>query len=146
MSNIVFFRQARMDGGIRTGIDVDGTGWEYYEGGSDEHDPALVWYLDLRAQGDDLPDNLDDARQWLLDQESLVTATYRKLAERLEVGMDPDVWPLTVENVQTTSRVSLAAVCSCMRRVSARQMSRTVQEIAEHWKEYLTRLPQMQHQ
>ncbi len=101
MSSIVFFRQARMDGGIRTGIDVDGAGWEYYEGGSEEYDPALIWYVDLRAQGDHLPGSLEDARQWLLDQESLVNATYQQLVERLEVGMDPDVWPLKVENVQT---------------------------------------------
>lgn len=146
MSSIVFFRQARMDGGIRTGIDVDGAGWEYYEGGSEEYDPALIWYVDLRAQGDHLPGSLEDARQWLLDQESLVNATYQQLVERLEVGMDPDVWPLKVENVQTFPGSFLAAVCSCMRRISARQMSTTVQEIADGWKEYLRRLPQMQHQ
>ena len=146
MSTIVFFRQARIDHGIHTGIDVNGTSWEFYDTGSDEHDPALVWYVDLRAQGDDLPDRPEDARQWLLENESLVTATYQQLAERLEVGMDPDVWPLQVENVQAPAGVSLAGVCCCMRRVSARQMSKTVQEIGGHWKEYLDRLPQVQHQ
>lgn len=146
MSTIVFFRQARIDGGIHTGIDVNGTGWEYYDTGSDEHDPALVWYVDLRAQGDDLPDSPEDVCQWLLENESLVTATYQRLAERLEVGMDPDVWPLQVENSQSPVGVSLVAVCCCMRRVSARQMSKTVQEIVGQWKEYLDRLPQAQPQ
>ena len=76
----------------------------------------------------------------------MVAATYQQLAERLEVGIDPDVWPLQVENRQSPAGVSLAAVCSCMRRVPARQMSKTVQEIGEHWKEYMDRLPQVQHQ
>jgi hypothetical protein len=146
MSTIVFFRQARIDGGIRTGIDANGAGLEYYDGGSDDHDPALIWYVDLRAQGDDLPDSPEEARQWLLDNASLVTATYRLLTERLEVGMDPDVWPLQAENAQAPAGVSLVAVCSCMQRVSARQMSKTVLEIAEHWKDYLDRLPQVQPQ
>jgi hypothetical protein len=110
MSTIVFFRQARVDRGIHTGIDVNGTGWEYYDAGSDQHDP----------------DSPEDARQWLLENELLVTATYRQLAERLEVGMDPDVWPLQVENPQPPAGVSLAAVCCCTRRVSARQMNKTV--------------------
>jgi len=146
MSTIVFFRQARVDCGIHTGIDVNGTGWEYYEPGSDERDPALVWYVDLRAQGVDLPDSPEDARQWLLENEPLVIATYRQLAERLEVGIDPDMWPLQVENAQTPAGVSITAVCYCMSRISARQMRQTVQEIGEHWREYLDRLPQVQHQ
>ena len=60
--------------------------------------------------------------------------------------MDPDVWPLQVENSQSPAGVSLVAVCCCMRRVSARQMSKTVQEIVGQWKEYLDRLPQAQPQ
>ena len=55
MSTIVFFRQARIDGGIHTGVDVNGTGWEFYDAGSDEHDPALVWYVDLRRKGTTCP-------------------------------------------------------------------------------------------
>ena len=146
MANLVFFRQARVDGGVRTGIDVDGSGMEHYEIGSDEHDPALLWYVDLRVHGDQVPEDAEDARQWLLSNEEAVTATYRQLAQKLEVGMDPDVWPLEVRHTGGPAGASLVAVCSCMRRVSAREISPAVREMTEHWQDHLRRLPQAQHQ
>lgn len=146
MPNIVFYRQARVDGGVRTGIEVDGAGIESYEDGSAEHDPALIWYVDLRIQGDDLPEDPEDARQWLLDRKALVARVYRRLAQRLEVGMDPDIWPLQVKADDAPPGVQILAVCSCMSRISVRQMSKTVLEVAEHWKQYLQQLPQVQHQ
>ena len=146
MPSIIFYRQARVDGGAHTGIDVNGDSLEYFESGTGDHDPALVWYVDLRLEGDDLPDNPEEVSQWLLDHELLVNSTYRQLAERLEVGVDPDVWPLQVASTQAPAGIGVVAVCSCMRRILARQMGKTVTDIEEHWKEYLDRLLQVQHQ
>ena len=61
MSNIVLFRQARVNGGVHMGLEVDGAGWDYYDSGSDDHDPALLWYVDLRAEGQNLPDSPEGA-------------------------------------------------------------------------------------
>ena len=146
MSNIVLFRQHRVDGGIHTGVDVDGESWEYYDRGSDKHDPALVWYVDLRAQGDDLPTNSEDARQWLLDNEPLVNATYRQLAERLEVGVDPGhLAAASGADPGPRGHSSCRSLFSCGGFRQGR-WEKPVEEIQSHWKEYLDRLPQVQHQ
>jgi hypothetical protein len=131
---------------MRTGLDVGGISIEHYEDGSGEDDPALVWYVDLRLDDDHGPQNPDDARRWLIDHASLVTDTYRLLADKLEVGVDPDVWPLKIENPTAIAGVRMAAVCSCTRRVPALTMRATVQGVAEHWREYLQSLFQVQHQ
>ena len=40
MPNLTFYRQARIDGGIRTGIELDeDTVFEYFEEGGSEPDP-----------------------------------------------------------------------------------------------------------
>jgi hypothetical protein len=146
MSNIVFFRQSRVDGGVRTGIDVDGSSLEFYESGSDDHDPALLWYVDLRLSGNGLPQSPEDARQWLFDHAAIVDRAFQQLAERLEVGMDADIWPLTLKVEQPAPGVILSAVCSSMRTTSARQIGGAVRDIIGNWRNYLGALPEVQHQ
>ena len=68
MPNLTFYRQARIDGGIRTGIELDEDAvFEHFEEGGPELDPTLLWYVDLRCQGPGLPDEPRKAREWLID-------------------------------------------------------------------------------
>jgi hypothetical protein len=130
-----------MDGGVRSGVDVDGvTVANHFEAGEKQNDPALAWFVDLRCEGDGVPDRLEAIREWLLRYAAVVTAGFRGLAAKLEVGIDQDVWPLEwmVPNAPTNTCITL--VCSCIRRFSARKMKDVVQDLETRWQEYLRQL------
>jgi len=56
MPTITFYRQARRDGGIRTGIEIDqNTVLMRFDRGRKESDPALLWCVDVRCSGARLP-------------------------------------------------------------------------------------------
>ena len=62
MPKLVFYRQKRYDGAIRTGLELDDDPIaEHYEEGSGERDPALLWFVDLRCKGPGIPGDPDDA-------------------------------------------------------------------------------------
>ena len=141
MSKLVFFRQGRVDGGIRTGIDIDGTTIDHFESGMGENDPALAWFIDLRLEGDGVPTQPEQARQWLLDHKTLVKEAYVAFGKKLQVGMDPDVWPLQCEAPNAPPDVHMTTVCSSTGTIPARNIGTTVQDIAEHWETYLDQVP-----
>jgi hypothetical protein len=139
MSTITFFRQARRDGGIRTGIDIDDrTVLSRFEAGGREDDPALLWYVDVRCAGPRLPRDVEAARQWLIRHEAAVRQALDALARQAPDGVDASEWPL-----QTTKRLAGATVtvaCSAVRRVEAREMAAVLRDVAEHWRERLDAL------
>ncbi len=144
MTELVFFRQARADGGARTGLFVDGAGSSLLEGGGEFDDPSLLWYVDVRLSGSDIPADVKKARDWLLRHSELLAKAYSALSDRLEIGLDADIWPLMVKVEGGPPGVDATAVCSCTRRISGISMGETVSEIAAHWQEHLQRVFQEQ--
>jgi hypothetical protein len=68
MAQLLFYRQKRVDGGVRTGLDLDREEIaEHFEEGELERDPALLWYVDLRCDGPGVPADGEAALQWLID-------------------------------------------------------------------------------
>jgi len=52
VTEIAFFINARQDGGLRTGIDVNGeTIWHHFIPGPEDADPALLWWVDVTCKG-----------------------------------------------------------------------------------------------
>src|SRR5438874_10628438 len=95
MHTLSFYRQARQDGGVRTAIEVDSeTTFHQFEPGSEESDPALLWYVDLRCEGEDLPSEPEDARKWLLANADLIKHGFRLLADKVAAGVDWSVYPV----------------------------------------------------
>src|SRR4051794_10597769 len=95
MASITFYRQARKDGGIRTGVDVDdNVVLQRFEAGSSDGDPSIVWYVDVRCSGRGLPATAVAARQWLLRNRPTVRRLLISLAEALPLGVDPGSWPV----------------------------------------------------
>jgi len=143
MANITFFRQAREDGGIRTGIDVDDrTALSRFEG-SEEGDPALIWYVDVRCSGKRLPSDPEEARTWLERHESQIAGMLETLAKRLPQGLDPSEWPLTFSK-RLAGQIDITVACSATRRVAARQLNRILCDIAKHWSGRLKSLEAVQ--
>lgn len=138
MSELTFYRQLRMDDGARTGIELDRVSlFEQFEAGNpDDRDPALRWYVDLRCRGEGLPRNPEAARQWLLDHADLIRDGFRRFADRLVAGADPDEYPLEWSDFQgLPAAVQMTIAASAMRRVDAREMGLVLRDIAEHWSE-----------
>ncbi len=143
MPILTFFRQARDDGGIRTGIDVDGNTVDYFEDGTGD-DPALSWFIDLRVVGDDVPADPQHARQWLLENKSLVNRGYQVLADKVRAGIDPDVIPVSCDVPDAPPGITTTTVCSTSANLNTREINVAVHDVSEHWAEYLERIPRVQ--
>jgi hypothetical protein len=141
MPKIDFYCQKRIDGGLRTGMNVDGeAALHLFEPGRRDSDPALLWFVDLRCQGRSLPTEIEAARRWLLDRADVIRTGLLNLAEEFRAGMDPDVWPLQWRITGTTKGLRMTIVFSAARRVDARRMAEVLRNVAEHWEERIERL------
>jgi hypothetical protein len=140
MPTITFFRQARNDGGLRTGVDIDGeTQWmEFQEPRGEEHDPALAWYVDLQVSGDGVPAAQDAARDWLLQRAATVQKILGQAAERLDLGFDPDFVPFR----QNTSEggIQYGLLVSAARRLPGRDIAARLRELSMHWSSIISQL------
>jgi hypothetical protein len=138
MSSLSFYRQARVDGGIRTGIDVDwDPAWEGYEPGGEESDPALLWYVDVRCEGESLPRDRDRVRQWFLDLSPTLKPALAALASKLRVGYDDEAVPYQFPVPGTPAGVSVVIVCSAVRGLGLGRLGTAVGEIGERWEDLL---------
>jgi hypothetical protein len=140
MSAISFYRQARRDGGIRTGITIDAdTVLHRYENGGNDSDPALVWFVDVRCEGRRLPTEPEPAREWFLSHAQLIKAALRASAEELRAGIDIGSWPLE-RSISGPRGVRMRIVCSAVRRLEALDIARILHDIADHWEERIKAL------
>lgn len=142
MAELTFYRQKRFDGGVRTGIDLDGAAiFEDFEPGAADRDPSLRWYVDLRCAGDGLPDDAESAREWLLDQEQTIRAGFRSFAAQLAAGADLDDYPLQWSGFSPLPPdVHMSIACSAIRRVDARELNQVLLDVADHWSDRIGRL------
>jgi hypothetical protein len=143
VTKIIFYRQKRRDGGIRTGIEINGEtelGLEEGFTGS-ELDPVLLWFVDLRCEGKKLPTDPEAAREWLLKHSPVIRGGFETLAGQIQAGIDfnsyPYLWPVP----DSPRGVNMTIACSAMRRNDARAIPEVLMDIAAHWQERLARLP-----
>ncbi len=143
MGKLSFYRQARQDGGVRTAIEVnEDTVLHHFEEGGDESDPSLLWWVDLRCEGPGLPKGAEEARRWLLTHAGSIKEGFGRLAEKLHAGLDVDLYPLQWSDFHgLPKRVKATAVCSAIRRVTARDIATVVRGLAGHWEEIIANLP-----
>lgn len=142
MASFCFFRQQREDGGIRTGLDIEGsTVWNKFEPGSAESDPALRWYVDLRGEGDSIPLDRDQVREWLLQNATLVESSLLQLAERYSSGMDTELWPVSWDVSGAPPGVSLEIVVSAVHRFTSLQIGDVLRETGLSWRRLVNSIP-----
>jgi hypothetical protein len=141
MQTISFYRQQRQDEAIRTGLAADGaTLLQHFDEGAAESDPALLWYVDVRAEGRGLPRDGEAVRVWFQEHADVIRQALRNLANELRAGIDVDAWPLQAPVAGAPRGVKLEIVCSAVRRLQALQIADRLLDIAEHWDEYLSLL------
>jgi hypothetical protein len=140
MAKITFYRQARIDGGVRTGLAIgDEIAFDNYEAGSVHDDPTLRWFVDVRVEGR-APTEPEAAREWLLDQAALIKAGLREFAHHLKAGVDSEAWPALydVRGAPKGARIRLA--CSASSLLGARQIATVLSAVAAHFETYLKQL------
>ena len=135
MATITFFRQARQDGGIRTGIDIDqNTGLSRFETGDENADPVLLWYVDVRIEGKKLPRTPESARKWLIEKGRSIRNALLCTAEELTAGIDVSDWPIQ-RHAPIGTGFRAKVVCCATRRIEAQQIADVLRDVAEHWKQ-----------
>jgi hypothetical protein len=140
MKTINFYRQARVDGGRRTGIDIDGeTVLEKFEPGNEPEDSALLWFVDIRFSGNQLPGAADTAREWLLKRTPLIQAGVREVADELRAGIDFSA-PVSRDLARAGNGIHAKIFCSAMRRLPARDIAKALMDVSTHWASHLRKL------
>ena len=144
MSMLTFYRQARADGGLRTGVDLDGvTLLETFEPGGEEHDPTLLWYLDLRCEGNDLPAEPETAQEWLRANAEAIRNGLATCADELAVGLDlpdEDLQPYERSLPRQPDGSRLRIHVSAIRRPEARQIAGELRSLSRTWDHVLREL------
>jgi hypothetical protein len=141
MAQLTFYQQQRADGGLRTGIDLDGqTLAECYVSGTEEADPALKWYIDLRYQGAELPTDADAARAWFQSREGECVSTLRQVAAELDTGLDHDALPYRKAFSSDKPDVKLEVAASAQNRITALQVAEHFRNLAVNWRANLESL------
>jgi hypothetical protein len=144
MKKLTFYYQKRRDGGLRTGVELDGERiLENFEPGSLPQDSALLWFVDVRYSGEGIPDQPEAVRQWLLQRSDKIRMALRELSAELTAGMDND-WPLKKE-VPAANGVEMAIYCSAMRRVNGREISTILSNLEQHWPNILQTFASYEH-
>ena len=140
---LTFYHQKRLDGGLRTGILLgESTVLERFDEGADDYDPSLIWSIDLRCRGDNLPNTAEEARQWLLDKETPIRDGFQRFADELRAGSDPTgVYLLEWDRFPPRSDgVEMKILCGAMRRVDARNLASALLDVEQHWGRRLSAL------
>src|SRR5208337_640159 len=107
MSKVVFYRQLRMDGGYRTGLEVDEeTGYGLFEEGETDDDPRLRWFVDLRCVGSKLPKSARLARAWLLKNSPMIVDGFARCSQEVRAGIDQTSMRSLGQNSRTYLRTS----------------------------------------
>jgi hypothetical protein len=146
-SNLVYYRQGRVDGGIHTGVDAfDAPLLESFENEApcDESDPVLAWYIEVRCKGSGLPTSVDGARAWLLKQQEMIRSGLAALADELSVGLDVESYPYFWRSFPSTlTEAQLTLVCSAHRRSNGLGLARQVRAFGDHFEHYLKRMSEV---
>ncbi len=144
MTEIVFYRQQRFDNAIRTGVEVNGEKTlEYFAPGSDETNPALLWYIDVRVEGERLPCDADAAHDWLRNQDGFIQRGLIDAADQLQVGIDEDILPYRKVLQGAPSGINATLIVSGARRLSDGEIANKVREAGEAWLAMLEQLRPM---
>ncbi len=142
MTTITFFQQARADGGMRTGIDVDReTALEWFKEPKGESNPVLLWFIDVRLSGKGLPREAEAARAWLIEAAAELRPALLSAADELQAGLDEDVVPFEYQAPAAVRGADVRIVCATHGRIQGLQIAKELRRLAKEWTKLLGKLP-----
>ena len=128
MAEVTFYHQERIDGGRRSGLNVDGTSvLTGFVPGSVDRDPALAWYVDVTLVTANPPTHTS-AFHWLNNHAHEIHQSLTEAAVALSVGIDVDSMPAEFgrPGIEGPIRVTVSA----MRRLTGRHVGEELQRLA----------------
>jgi hypothetical protein len=143
MPKFSVYQQERNDGGSRIGISFDDeSDWQVFEPGPTDDDSTLRWYVDVRGEGDGVPDNAGDLYDWLRSSKmtELIRRETSSFSAQLATGIDQGAWPVRHVIANPPAGVRLSLVTSAIRRVDALEIADIVRRFGEDWPDLLERL------
>ena len=144
MDKLEFYHQKRSDGGLRSGIDFnDERVLESFVPGTQPEDSTLLWFIDVRCSGENLPHEPESIRNWLLNRSEAIQSALNELAEELRAGID-NGWPLK-KDILTQDGIGMALYCSAIRRLTGRQISQVLSDLKTTWPDLITHLDAYEH-
>jgi hypothetical protein len=144
MDKLNFYHQKRSDGGLRSGIDFnDERVLESYESGTQPEDSTLLWFIDVRCSGENLPQEPESIRHWFLNRSEIIQSALNELAEGLHAGIDSG-WPLK-KDLPTKDGVCMAVYCSAIRRLTGREISQVLSDLRSAWPDLINNLDTYEH-
>jgi hypothetical protein len=140
MMKLTFYHQKRRDGGVRTGVELDGERvLELFEPGSAQEDPKLKWWIDVRCAQKTWPSDPEGVRGWLLENAQKIERGLKEFAAELGAGIDIN-WPAR-HFVSSRSGLKIEIFCSAMVRVGGREIQTELLKLAENWRTIIAELP-----
>jgi hypothetical protein len=145
MVEITFYQQERKDGGMRMGLQCNGeTLLHHYCEGSDDYDPALLWYVDVRCTGNcQGPSTPEEGREWLLQQKDVLQDAIRLATDELSAGLDVDFVPWELQYPHAPDGWEIRVVVSAMRRVVALSIAQKLRILLDHWAKHIENLQRL---
>ena len=142
MSKLTFYQQVRVDGGRRIGVDSDAEELlQCFQDGTSDTNPTLLWFVDIRCEGDRLPGDGEGARAWFANNRDYFAAGLRNVArEELCVGFDTECYPAQCRLPLGPDNTTVEIVVSAMRRIDGRSMGQRLVEFADEWDSLLGQL------
>ncbi len=142
MAKLLFYRQKRVDEGVRTGLEVGEyeLAWRF-DPGPGESNPILLWFVDIKCEGPGIPDGPEQAQEWFENHGQMLRRGLRSYAQEIKTGTDIGFHSTTWNaEPQTSEDVQVTISCSASNRVSARQMASILEDMADQWDEILDAL------
>jgi hypothetical protein len=141
MAKLKFYRQRRVDGGTRTGIDSENEElWRRFdEPDESEADPALLWYVDVRCHGSAVPTGREETRAWLLQQAPTIMEAFNQVADKLHAGYDGP-WPYVFPVPDGPPGATIKIVCSSIRGLEVGELSKVLRSTGRRWSRLLKQL------
>jgi hypothetical protein len=134
MAEVTFYHQERLDGGRRSGLNVDGSSilHGFVPGGTDR-DPALAWFADVALETQSPPSQAT-ALVWLDQHSRELKDALTAAAEQLTCGIDVDSMPWETELPGSAGAIRVSV--SAMRRLTARHVGEELKQLASmDWSE-----------
>lgn len=132
VDKLTFYHQKRRDGGVRSGVEFNEQRiLERFEPGASPEDSALIWFVDVRCSGENLPSEPDSIRQWFLNHAETIRTELYKLSQELIAGIDSG-WPVKKE-IAAQGALRMAIYCSAIWRLSGREISHILSGLGDRW-------------
>lgn len=147
MNQLFYFRNARRDGGVRIGVELNGERiFHQFTDGPDVKDitdenPALDWFFDLFFEGKSIPEEPEKVRRWLVGADEYVRSHLAALAGEFAAGIDENAFPITQEWSDPYRRAKVSCKISAVRSVRHDDLAKSLRELAKNWRQELKNLP-----